>query len=176
MRRQGENGFSMMEVLVTIAILVVGLLGMVGLQLRATAMELESYQRAQALILLQDMADRLSTNKVQAASYIASDVGASGAEQTCGALAGAARDLCEWNNVLVGAAEKAGTRKIGAMIGARGCITSPAANVYLITIAWQGLSPTVVPAGSTCGQNAYGDDRQRRTATVVVRVATLSAT
>ena len=175
MKRAGENGFSMMEVLVTIAILVFGLLGMVGLQLRATAMELESYQRAQALILLQDMVDRLSVNKANAASYVASNVGAAGTEQACGSLSGAARDLCEWNNVLVGAAEKSGTRKIGAMIGARGCITSPAANVYLVTVAWQGLSATAVPVGSTCGQNAYGDDRQRRTATVVVRVATLSA-
>jgi type IV pilus assembly protein PilV len=174
MKRAGENGFSMMEVLVTIAILVFGLLGMVGLQLRATAMELESYQRAQALILLQDMVDRLSVNKANAASYVASNVGAAGTEQACGALSGAARDLCEWNNVLVGAAEKAGTRKIGAMIGARGCITSPAANVYLVTVAWQGLSATAVPVGSTCGQNAYGDDRQRRTASVVVRVAILS--
>ena len=175
MKRAGESGFSMMEVLVTIAILVFGLLGMVGLQLRATAMELESYQRAQALILLQDMVDRLSINKVNAASYIAADVGAAGTEQNCATpttIAG--KDLCAWNNILVGAAEKSGTRKIGAMIGARGCITNPAANVYLITIAWQGLSPTAAPV-EACGLNAYGDDRQRRTASVVVRVATLSA-
>lgn len=175
MKRAGECGFSMMEVLVTIAILMFGLLGMVGLQLRATALELESYQRAQALILLQDMADRLSVNKTNAASYVAANVGAAGTEQSCGSLSGAARDLCEWNNILVGAAEKAGTRKIGAMIGARGCITNPAVNVYLITVAWQGLSPTAAPV-EACGLNAYGDDRQRRTASVVVRVATLSAT
>jgi type IV pilus assembly protein PilV len=175
MNRSRNSGFSMIEVLVTIAILVVGLLGLVGLQVRATTMELESYQRTQALILLQEITDRLSINKANAASYIASNVGASAAVQACATLSGAAKDLCEWNNALVGAAEKTGGRNIGAMIGARGCITSPSANLYVITVAWQGLTPTVAPV-EPCGSGSYGDDRQRRTATIVVRVATLSAT
>ena len=175
MRRLSQRGFSMMEVLVTIAILVFGLLGMVGLQLRATAMELESYQRAQALILLQDMADRLSTNKANAASYVASNVGASGVAQgDCNTITEVyKRDLCEWNDQLVGAAEKSGSRNIGAMIGARGCIANPSADLYVITVAWQGLSPTAKPA-ETCGAGAYGDDRQRRTTSMVVRVARLT--
>lgn len=174
MRHGAERGFSMMEILVTIAIMVFGLLGMVGLQLRATAMEMESYQRAQALILLQDMSDRLSANKPNAADYVGNDVGAAGTEEACGALTGAARDLCDWNNLLVGAAEKTDTRNVGAMIGARGCILNPSPNLYVITVAWQGLSPTVAPV-EPCGSGGYGDDRQRRTVTVVVRVATLSA-
>lgn len=175
MNRSHETGFSMIEVLVTIAILVVGLLGMVGLQVRATAMELESYQRTQALILLQEITDRLSINKVNAVSYVASDIGEGGSVQACGSLTGAAKDLCEWNNSLVGAAEKTGSKSVGAMIGARGCIANPTPNLYHITVAWQGLSPTATPT-EECGKGSYGDDRQRRTVSIVVRVATLSAT
>ena len=113
-------------------------------------------------------------NKLNAASYVADDIGSSGTTQDCAALASAARDLCEWRNSLVGAAEVAGARNVGAMIGARGCIVNAAPNVYLITIAWQGLSPTAAPV-EACGKDAYGDDRQRRTVSMVVRVATLSA-
>jgi type IV pilus assembly protein PilV len=165
----------MMEVLVTIAILVVGLLGMVGLQMRATTLELESYQRAQALVLLQEMVDRLSVNKPNAAAYVATNIGSTRAVRDCSTLTSVAeKDLCQWGNLLVGAAETSGSRNIGAMIGARGCISSTAANVYLVTVAWQGLSPTAAPS-EACGQNAYGDDRQRRTVSTVVRVATLSA-
>jgi type IV pilus assembly protein PilV len=189
MKRAGECGFSMMEVLVTIAILMFGLLGMVGLQLRATALELESYQRAQALILLQDMADRLSVNKPNAASYVAANVGAAGTEQTCSSLSGAARDLCEWNNILVGAAEKSGTRKIGAMIGARGCISYNAATEYLnastgaalsgtgeftVAVSWQGMADTFTPT-ATCGKGLYGSETKRRTVWTTMRIGILAA-
>ena len=50
-----HSGFSMLEVLVSIVIVAVGLLGMAGLSARSTTAEYEAYQRAQALILLSDM-------------------------------------------------------------------------------------------------------------------------
>jgi len=54
----------MIEVLVTFVILVVGLLGLIGLQARSQQAELESYQRGQALILLQDIVDRMNANRL----------------------------------------------------------------------------------------------------------------
>lgn len=168
-----QQGFSMMEVLVTIAIVMLGLLGMAGLQTRATLTEMESYQRAQALVLLQEMADRMSANKMDQAAYLASDLGASGALKDCSAGTVAQKDLCEWHNSLLGAAEtSADAKSVGAMVGARGCITNPAANIHVITVAWQGLVPTAAPVDQ-CGLNAYGDDRQRRTVSTVVRKAVL---
>ncbi len=53
----------MIEVLVTLVVLALGLLGVVGLQARGQQAELESYQRGQALVLLQDMVDRMNTNR-----------------------------------------------------------------------------------------------------------------
>lgn len=173
MNRTRQQGFSMMEVLVTIAIVMLGLLGMAGLQTRATMTEMESYQRAQALVLLQEMSDRLSANKMDHAAYVASELGGTGALKDCSAGTVAQKDLCEWHNALLGAAEtSADAKSVGAMVGARGCITSPAANIHVITVAWQGLVPTAAPADQ-CGLNAYGDDRQRRTVSTAVRKAIL---
>ena len=171
-----HDGFSMIEVLVTIAILMIGLLGLAALQTNATVAELEAYQRSQALVLVQDMADRIAANKANAGAYIRDDIGLT-VIPTCAALAGANLDLCEWNNKLAGAAEVTGSGgRTGAMIGARGCVTEPTPNFYMVTVAWQGFSAvgTATP-GATCGLGAYGTG-QRRTVSIVVRVGLLGAT
>ena len=55
---------------------------------------------------------------------------------------------------------------VGAMIGARGCITNPVTTMprqVIVAVVWQGMRPTVAPGGTTCGQNQYGaGDKQRR--------------
>lgn len=91
----------------------------------------------------------------------------------CSTLATPAlRDRCEWSKALQGAAELSGTSdKVGAMTGARGCITELQApdgttgvcapGIYQITVAWQGMHQTKAPA-VTCGQNMYGDETYRR--------------
>jgi type IV pilus assembly protein PilV len=176
--RTRQSGFSMIEILITIAILMVGLLGLAGLQTQVAAAEFEAYQRAQALVLVQEMADRITTNKRNAASYVVEDLAISGVEEKCDGLTDFKRDLCEFNNMLVGAAEKKneGGQSVGAMIGARACITNPAPNVYVITVAWQGIRTTVVPV-EKCGAGGYGpDDRKRRTVSFPIRVATLNVT
>jgi type IV pilus assembly protein PilV len=170
-----QTGFSLIEILVTIGILVVGLLGLAALQTQSTIAQMEAYQRSQALVLLQDLADRISVNKVNARSYATTAAGVSGAVQNCGGLTSAALDLCEWHNQLVGSAEVSGGRNVGAMIGARGCVVFfPGDNSFLVTVAWQGMSRAGTPV-EACGSGAYGDDNQRRTVSTVVRVAFLNA-
>ena len=65
-----QSGFTMIEVLVTLVILLIGLLGLAALQSRAQVLETESYQRTQALVLLRDIAGRVSANRISAASYV----------------------------------------------------------------------------------------------------------
>jgi type IV pilus assembly protein PilV len=175
--RATQSGFSMIEVLITIAILMVGLLGLAGLQTQVAAAEFEAYQRAQALVLVQEMADRITANKRNAANYVMNDLAVAGVEDDCTGLTDYKRDLCEFNNMLVGAAEKktAGGASVGAMIGARACITNPEPNVYIVTIAWQGIRNTAKPV-EACGAGGYGDDTKRRTVSYPVRVATLTVT
>lgn len=174
-----QHGATMIEVLVTMIILVFGLLGLAGLQARLQVSEMESYQRAQALILLEDMANRITTNRSAAASYVTGSP--LGADMICPTDTSTVQkvDAKEWCDALQGAAETSGVSKVGAMIGARGCVESTIANEYLVTVAWQGLASISAPPGSvTCGQDAYDggactNDRCRRAITTVVRIGTL---
>ena len=171
-----QTGTGMVEVMVTLVILLVGLLGLAGLQTHGLRSEMESYQRVQALILLQDMVGRINANRSNAAAYVANDIGTS-AEAVCTALAGQPRDTCEWNKALRGAAEKSGTASIGAMIGGRGCITVVDAvnQIYQVSVVWQGLGKTVSHTTNLCGKNLYGDDAIRRVVSLTIRIANLSA-
>jgi len=183
--RCGQHGTSLIEVLVTIIIISFGLLGLAGLQSRMHLSEMESYQRAQALALLSDMADRIAVNRGLAAQYVTTAANPLGAAMLCPTSPGTRPqiDAAEWCNALQGAAEvTAGGNSVGAMVGARGCIESLPDNEYMVTVAWQGLSPVSAPPASVgCGQGAYDEagtvctqDRCRRVVTTIVRIATLN--
>lgn len=184
--QQRQSGTSMIEVLVTIVILTIGLMGLIGLQARMQLTEMESYQRAQALILLEDMANRIANNRGNATNYVTGSTTPLGTGNTCSASSSSTRqvkDSCEWNNALQGAAELSGSSKIGALIGGRGCVESLGNGEYLVTVAWQGLTPIAAPPSSVaCGQNLYNgstdsactSDRCRRTLTTIIRIATLT--
>jgi type IV pilus assembly protein PilV len=164
----------MIEVLVSLLIAAAGAFALAGLQGRAAAMELEANQRAQALVLLQDMAERIAANRRRAADYVAADVGI-GARQDCAVQPTvAARDLCEWDLRLRGASIARSGRDVGAMIGARGCVADSGAGAFVVSVAWQGTTPGAAPAAA-CGRDAYGDEALRRTVSTVVRVADLTA-
>ena len=174
-----ECGVSLLESLITIVILSFGMMGLAGLQSKMQTIEVESYARSQALVLLDDMAMRLSAQRGVAANYVtASPVGTGDAQPTnCSATAvGVARDTCEWSNALKGNTELSGSSAIGAMIGGRGCIEQLAGvdpPSYRVTVTWQGLSPTVVPSVG-CGQSLYGaNDALRRAVVKVVSIAAL---
>ena len=173
--RRTSTGYVMLEVLVTIVILVFGLLGLAGFQMRTSIVEQEAYQRVQALILVQDMAERIYANRTNAATYVQDDIGSSGTVRTdCGPLAGMDKDVCEWHNSLVGASEQLGSSSVGTLLNGRGCVTAGAANEYVVTVVWQGLTKTVAPQ-STCGQNSYGNELLRRAVSIRVQISTLSA-
>jgi type IV pilus assembly protein PilV len=169
---RAQRGVTMIEVLITIVLLAFGLLGLAGLQTRMSAANTEAYQRAQALLLLDDMVDRLYANRNDAGSYVTGTVAALGTGDaqpaTCNLLAaGVLRDQCEWSKALQGAAEKQGAASIGAMIGARGCVeqtqlANPTPGVclpaiYRVSVTWQGLNPTIAPR-LLCGAGNYGAD------------------
>lgn len=181
--RRKECGISLIEVLVTLVILAVGMLGIMGMQARLQQSEAEVYQRTQALILLQDMASRLAANRNQAAGYVTGPSNPLGAGMSCPAAGSTQleRDRAEWCNALQGAAEEDATGNVGAMLGGRGCVESLGSGQYLITVAWQGLGAlSVPPSGAACAANSYNlvdsectGDLCRRVVTTVVRVAAL---
>ena len=173
--RGRQAGVSLIEVLVSVVIVVLGLLGLAGLQSHATVAEMEAFQRAQALVLLQDMVDRVNANRLTKELWTSGPVGTGNAIANCSTMTGIARDQCEWGNALLGAAETAAAGKVGAMVGARGCVdmikgTMP--REYRVSVVWQGLSATAQP-GTDCGIGEYGDDRMRRAVTATVVIACL---
>lgn len=137
------RGVSLIEVLVTIVILAVGLLGLAGLQMRLQSSEVEAYQRTQASLLLEDIANWMGANRKNAASYAtgsANPLGTGDSQPATCAGGGQGFDSCQWSNVLKGAAEQSGSNNVGAMIGARGCIENLGADQFQITVVWQGLA------------------------------------
>ena len=166
-RQAGLRGFTLLEVLVTIVILAIGLLGVAGMQARIQVVEVEAYQRAQAIILLQDMVDRITAGRKTATDYVTgttTPLGTGQSVEDClglGYTGGFKLDLCEWNNALLGAAETKGGSSVGAMIGARGCITNPVTTMpreFVVAVVWQGVAATVAPKATDCGKDKYDDD------------------
>lgn len=181
-----QRGFTLLEVLITIIVLAFGLLGLASLQGTMHLSEMESYQRAQAVVLLNDMISRLQANRGQAANYVTAanaPLGADTANDPADCTTNAFdRDRCEWAALLRGAGETRTsggvTTNVGAMIGARGCIEQiQAANnatgvcapgIYRVTVAWQGLHATSTPA-LTCAAGLYGgNDAVRRAVSSVI--------
>ena len=184
-KASGHCGFSMIEVLVTIVIIAFGLLGIAGLQVRLQMSEMESYQRSQALLLLNDMANRIATNRNNAASYVTTAANPMGEGMVCPTTTAtvAQRDLGEWCNAMQGAGEttNSGASKVRALVGGRGCVESVGSD-YLVTVVWQGRTPiTAPPASVACGANSYNaasgspcvNDLCRRPVTTLVRIAAL---
>lgn len=172
-RLPGSRGSALLEVLITMVILAVGLLGLAGLQARVMVLESESYQRAQAIVIMNDMAERISANRANAASYITgAPLGhcdkpcVQAAVEDCVALGytGVQLDLCEWGNALKGsgvmADDSPGAAQVGAMAEAKACLSSFTATAtkafnrcqtgVQIDVVWRGRSSTVTPA-SACG-------------------------
>lgn len=166
---RSQAGFNLMEILITLLVLTTGLLGLVGMQAVAQRAELESYQRAQAMVLLSDIVDRINTNRKGATCYAITTsasagtpyLGTTGANKynvagySCPSMATnpdavtrAGFDLGSIDQMLLGAVETSGGASIGAMIGARACIGfDGASQTYTVALAWQGMSPTYSPAG-----------------------------
>ena len=194
--RRPQQGFTMLEVLVSLLILLIGLLGLAGLLVTTQQGEVEAYQRKQATVLLQDMVDRITANPVAAATCYAITNSATGAPALgtgyggsldCGSISPWSRgtaDLQAWNNALLGTSENKAGANVGGIIEARGCVSNTATGVYAVSVAWRGLAPsTLAPlvTRNACGKDQYkdasnaADERLRRVISVTIRIADLKA-
>ncbi len=82
-----QHGFSLVEVLVTMVIMAVGLLGLAGLQVTSLRNTESAYQRTQASLLANDILDRMRANStgVDSGDYNDIDTAAPLNATDCGA-------------------------------------------------------------------------------------------
>ena len=65
-----QQGFSMLEVLVTIAITIIGLAGLTAMQMQSIRTVEDSGNRTHAIWIANDLINRIGANKTAAASYV----------------------------------------------------------------------------------------------------------
>ena len=126
------KGFSLIEVLIAVLIFAIGLLGVASLQLFGLQQNQNSQMRTQAVILAQDMAERLRANQLgwqsgayhgidsRGASYSADCLG-----NICSMSALAEHDAREWTEAV-----------LAELPGGRGEVRVDGA-VTLVSISWR---------------------------------------
>jgi type IV pilus assembly protein PilV len=90
--RRASRGTTLVEILVTVVIISVGLLGVVALQTVSLRNNYSSFLRGQATVLASDIIDRIRANRDNAASYNV----AYGASLAATSRAGS--DVTTWKN------------------------------------------------------------------------------
>ena len=132
LRISRQSGVSLLEVLISIVILTVGLLGTAHMQTTGLVNNQRAYQRSQATLLAYDIADRMRANSPSINSYLTSYMELKDAlaqdscnsTESCTATKMAENDLYEWKTALA-----------TDLKGVQGLITL-GGDTYLISIAW----------------------------------------
>lgn len=183
-RPRVPQGFTLIEVMVTVFVVAVGLLGVAGLQAYAKKSNFDAVQRTQAAALAQDLIERMRANPAQGAAYLSTGISldaapaapgtactTSGSSGTpaCTPAQVVAFDRYEWSRALFGDVETIDGEASGGLSEPTACVSNASApcGVYTIAIAWRGITPlppadphdTADPANNPCGSAnpAYDD-------------------
>ena len=168
-RNVSVKGFTLIEVMITMFVVALGLLGMNALQSHTVNNAFESYQRALMSSVVEDMSARIRMNPIRAKAgdYFQAPT----LLVDCSILTGAQRDLCEWHREIDGRqVMDANGAPVASPFGAVGCIENLGSGVIRVSVAWLGQTSQVV-ATTDCGQGTIAPEDQRR---VVYRDVTLS--
>ena len=169
-----QSGVGLIEVLISMLIFAVGLLGLTTMQLGAKRGSYEATQRSVATSLARDIFARMRSNPGVLSSYVVSELGSStvAAGTNCNASSCttaqlAERDLYEWSELLQGASEQitlgGTTSNAGGLVDYRACVSNTAGLVS-IAITWKGINDMQNPTESTCGEASglYGASQEKR--------------
>lgn len=135
-RPVAEAGFTLIEVLVSLLILAIGLLGVAALQFRGLQYNHDAYMRSQINVLAYDIADRMRLNRDNAADYLGNydsqlmpdPMDLTDTNNACDeTLSTAANDLACWYNSI----DRALPPESEATIAAAG-----PTNTYTVTLQW----------------------------------------
>lgn len=156
------RGATMMEVLVSVFVLSIGVLGVAGLQVTSKRSNFEATQRVTAAALAQDIVERMRSNPAELGTYtnagagrtiIGTSMPAVDCSTDCGPITLAQYDLYELEQAANGVAEQSAGNNVGGLTLPTTCITGPdgGPGVYSVAIAWRGMTKLSNPVTDACG-------------------------
>jgi type IV pilus assembly protein PilV len=162
----------MVEVLVSLAVLSIGLLGTAALQMQAKRSNLGSIERTTASMLANDLFERMRANPSMFATYrdaldSTQSTGFAGSiepapdceSSSCSPFELAEHDVWEWEQALIGAAEESEGENTGGLVLPMACLTGPTdggSGTYTIAINWRGHDEIDTSTPDPCGADASG--------------------
>jgi len=179
-----QRGFTMLEIMITLVVFAIGMLGMAGMQIIAKKNNFEAAQRTAATSLAYDIIERMRANPTQLVEYAGdsttppaalggASLGASAptpncASASCTPFQLSQYDLWEWEQGLDGAAELSNGESAGGLSLPTACISTTVASgatdrsgLYAIAIAWRGAARVNDPhqglpgtAPESCGRGS----------------------
>ena len=120
-------GFTLIEILVSLLILAIGVLGIIALQFKGLKFSHDASIRSQITFLANDISDRMRLNPANADSYV-SNYSAGMAHSACNALMAnnAPNDLNCWYDYIDAALPPGSTADI----------TGPIGGLYTVSLSW----------------------------------------
>ncbi|MGB5438454.1 MAG: type IV pilus modification protein PilV [Gammaproteobacteria bacterium] len=128
--RRRSRGFTLLEVLITLLVISIGLLGLAGLQISGMRANQMGFMRSQAILAAYDMADRMRANPAAAAAGnydgnpSAATVDCVGASNACTSAEMASYDKDAWLDILT------------LLPGGAGEVVDDGSDNYTITVRW----------------------------------------
>jgi type IV pilus assembly protein PilV len=174
-----QHGFSLIELLVTVVIFSIGLLGAAGLQIVSKRATFAAMQRTTATQVASGLLEDMRANGPALATYVAtaqigqksitgvSPTDCTNATNACTTTEVSMRDLNSWETLMDGGMETGPKGGVGGLVSPVACIAGPvdgSAGVYVVSVAWRGAVAIADPGIIDCGANSgqYGDANEFR--------------
>lgn len=181
--RGRQQGFTLVEVMVTVFVVAVGLLSAAALQAVSKKASLDAVQRTTATVLAQDMIERIRANRAQLADYAVNDLSdqtapaapgcGTGTDPDCTAAQLVAYDLHHWWRSVAGSDEtiadgSGGSEAAGGLRDPAGCIRVIGQQIDVV-VTWRGMSKISQvpeanneddPTDDACGELLVNEDNQ----------------
>lgn len=144
--RNVQQGVGLTEVMVSLLLLSVAVLGFIGLQVRATTAGNEAFARTQAMAIAQDLAERVRLNSREIGTY--TTAGSWGGSKNITACEVAACDpatLAKYD--IDNVRNSAATMLPNGQVSMQQCTGS---QVNCIYVSWDDTTPTVGGADTDC--------------------------
>ncbi|MDO6610057.1 type IV pilus modification protein PilV [Shewanella sp. 1_MG-2023] len=169
-----RNGFSLIEVMVSLVILTVGLVGIFNLHIVAKRGSYESFQQTQASYYANDIINRMRMNRSELINYQGTYSGISsapakscdvnvGGNSICTSVETRVWDLYQWERMFQGDNEKSSGTNVGGLDTSVACIDVSGRDVTVV-VTWRGVrasSDGLSEAGTFAKSCGSSSDRRR---------------